>query len=168
MKANNGRAHRSSVVLAVMGLLALCAIGLTWVTAKNYLNASTAAARFHIAVSEITCEQENSEYVLGIGVDLRNQSKWDLSIISMRAIVYIDRQYVWGQNYDFMSNRLELPQGSERDTVLRIEVPYTKKEIVNRGGDNWSIRVSGLLDMPYLGSKLFVTHALIPLEGGHD
>lgn len=168
MKANSGRAHRSNVVLAVMGLLAILAMGVTWMTAKNYLGASTAAARFHVAVSGITCEQENSEYVLGVGVTVKNQSEWDLSITSMRGIVYIDGQYVWGRNYDWLSNPLELPSGSEENIVLEIEVPHTKTEIVDRGGDNWSIRISGLLDMPRLGSKLFIAQAVIPLEGGND
>ena len=168
MKGSSMHAPRSRTVLVVMGVLALCSIGLTWATAGNYLAASTAAARFHIAVSGVTCTRENSEYTIGVGISLENQSEWDLSVTSMRSIVYLDEKYVWGRNYDWMGDPFELPKGSARDMVLEIEVPYTKTGVVAGGGDAWSIRVSGLLDMPRLGSKMFVTKAQIPLERGND
>ena len=153
------------MVLVIMGLLAVCAMGLTWAT-KNYIGASKAPARFHVSISGITCDQKNSEYVIGVCVNLKNKSEWDLSITSMRNIVYIDGQYVWGCNYDWLSNPFELPSGSEKDIVLEIEVPHTKTEVVARGGDDWSIRVSGLVVMPHLGSKSFSSKAVIPLERG--
>lgn len=46
-------------------------------------------------------------------------------------------------------------------------MPDTKGEIVATGKDAWQIRVSGLLDMPRLGTKPFVTEAVIPLERGN-
>lgn len=168
MKGSNSHAPRARIVLAVMGLLALFSVGLTWATAGNYLAASTAAARFRIAVSGLTCSKENSEYTIGIDVNFKNQSELDLSIVSLRSIIYLDGQYVWGRNYDWTGNPFKLPRGSTKDVVLTMELPYTKTEAVAGGGDAWSVRVSGLLDMPRLGTKLFVTHAQIPLERGND
>jgi hypothetical protein len=168
MKGNNRRARTNSMVYAIMGILAVCSIGLTWATVKNYLGASTAAAKFRSTVSAVTCRQEGARYAVDIHLNLDNQSEWDLSITAVRPTVYIDGQYVWGRNYDWLGNPFELPKKSERGIVLEIEVPDTKTEVVAGGKDVWSIRVSGLLDMPRLGTKLFVTNAQIPVERGNE
>lgn len=165
---NNEHARRSRTVLIIMGFLAVCSVGLTWSTVKNYLGASTAAAKFRSTVSAVTCRQEDSKYTIEIDLSFENRSEWNLSVTAVRPTVYLDGQYVWGRNYDWLSNPLELPGGSERDIVLEIEVPDTKTEVVARGKEAWSIRVSGLLDMPRLGTKLFATKAVIPLERGHE
>jgi hypothetical protein len=168
MKGNNRHARRNSIVFVIMGFLAVCSIGLTWATVKNYIGASTAAAKFRCAVLDVTCKQEDSKYAILIDLSLENRSEWNLSVTTVRPTVYIDGEYVWGRNYDWLGNPLELPRGSQRDLVLEIEVPDTKTEIVTRGKEAWSIRVSGLLDMPRLGTKLFVTKAVIPLERGNE
>jgi hypothetical protein len=167
MKRNVRHVQRTSIALVIMGALAVCGIALTWGTARNYLGASTAAARFQSSVQGVTCSETNSEYKIRIDVSLTNGSEWDLSVTSMRSIVYLDGQYVWGHNYDWTGNPLDLPRGSVNDIILEIEVPPTKTDVVATGGDVWSIRVSGLLDMPRLGTKLFVTKAQIPLERGN-
>lgn len=168
MKGNSEYTGRSRIVLIIMGFLAACSIGLIWATAGHYLGASKAAAGFQTTITGITCNQVDSGYVIGIDVSLNNESEWDLSITSMRSIVYLDGQYLWGRNYDWLGNPLELHAESERDIVLEMEVPETKTEVVAGGGDAWSIRVSGLLDMPRLGAKLFVAKAVIPVERGKD
>lgn len=52
--------------------------------------------------------------------------------------------------------------------VLEIDVPDTKTELVAGGKEAWSIRISGLLDMPRLGTKVFVTNAVVPLDRGNE
>lgn len=168
MKGNNRRARTNNMVFAIMGILAVCSIGLTWATVKNYLRASTAAANFRSTISAVTCRQEDSKYTIEIDLNLENRSQWNLSITAVRPTVYLDGQYVWGRSYDWLGNPLELPRGTEKDVVLEIEVPDTKTEVVAGGKEAWSIRVSGLLDMPRLGTKLFVTRAVIPLERGNE
>lgn len=168
MKGNVRHVQRRSIALVIMGALAVCGIALTWATAGDYLGASTVAAKFQSSVQGITCSETNSEYKIRIDVNLTNGSEWDLSVTSMRSIVYLDGQYVWGHNYDWTGNPLELPRGSTNDIVLEVEVPHTKTDVVATGGDVWSIRVSGLLDMPRLGTKLFVSKAQVPLERGND
>jgi hypothetical protein len=156
------------MILVVMCFLAACSIGLTLATVKNYLGAATAAAKFQSTISAVTCRQEDSGYTIDIYLDFDNQSEWDLSITAVRPTVYVDGQYIWGRNYDWLGNPFELPKKSERGIVLEIEVPDTKTEVVAAGKDAWAIRVSGLLDMPRLGTKLFITNAQIPVERGNE
>ncbi len=61
-----------------------------------------------------------------------------------------------------------MPGGSKREVVLEIDVPDTKTELVAGGKEAWSIRISGLLDMPRLGTKVFVTNAVVPLDRGNE
>jgi hypothetical protein len=100
MKRNYKLADGSKIAFLIMILLASLSVGLTSATINNYLSASKAASGFRMAVSGVTCRKENSGCIIGIDVNFKNQSEWDLSITSMRSIVYIDGQYVWGRNYD--------------------------------------------------------------------
>ena len=165
---SRGHARGDRIVLIIMVVLAVCGVALTWATAKNYLGAATAAAGFQTTVSGVTLRQEGSGYTIEINVSFENLSEWDLPITAVRSIVYLDGQYIWGRNYEWWARPLELPGGSKREVVLEIDVPDTKIELVAGGKEAWSIRISGLLDMPRLGTKVFVTNAVVPLDRGNE
>lgn len=157
--------RKASTVLLILGVLAAGSLWLTVATARNYFAATLAASRFHVSVNQVWCETIGpGRTVVEVDVCFDNGGGWPLSVTSMQTNLYLDGSYVWGQNFDWLNEPVKLPSGEVTNVVVKIEVPDTKADLVARGSEAWLVRVSGILEMPMLGSKLYRARGVFPAK----
>ncbi|MEW5865879.1 MAG: hypothetical protein AB1774_03360 [Bacillota bacterium] len=157
--------RKASAVLVILCVLAAGSLWLTAATARNYFAATVAASRFRVSVNRIRYEAIGpGRTVVEVDVCFDNGGGWPLSVTSMQTNLYLDVSYVWGQNFDWLNEPIKLPPAEVTNVVVKIEVPDTKADLVARGGEEWLVRVSGILEMPMLGSKLYRAKGVFPAK----
>lgn len=156
---------KASAVLLILGALAAGSLWLTLGTARNYQAATLAAARFRVSVNQLVCEGFGGpRRVAKVEIGFANGSGWPLSVTSMRVVMYLDGNYIWGQSFDWLNDPIRLPPGEVRDIELEIEVPDTRTDLLARSGEEWIVRTSGLVEMPMLGNRLYKTIGSFPAK----
>lgn len=157
--------RKASAALMILGMLAAGSLWLTVATARNYLAATVAASQFRVSVNRVRCETIGPACTaIEVDVCFDNGGGWPLLVTSMQASLYLDGSYVWGQNFDWLNDPVKLPSGEVTEVAVKIELPDTKADLVARGGEAWLVRVSGLLHMPMLGTKLYRAKGAFPAK----
>ncbi len=158
------RSRRAGAIVLVLSILAAGSAGVTVATARNYLEATLAASAFHVCVEGVVRDRTDGQDVARVDAVFANGSRWPLSVISMRAVIHLDGSYLWGQNFDWLSAPVELAPGETRRVTPEIALPGTKADILAQGATAWTVRVSGLVDMPRLGTKQYRTETTFAHE----
>lgn len=154
------RSRKALIVLAVFAVASCCLIiG----TAVNYMGAARAASGFSALISGISFEGPADGPTVRVTLEFGNDSSWHCALLEAHVRVFFGEAYVWGGSFDWLGDPVVLDPGEKKTVPLEVSLPPQRLPAGAEGG-TWAVQVSGLVDVPMLGTKAFRCHGSTPVS----